>query len=414
MQSCIHTNTKKKFLLIIAISLMTLLISCLGVLFLIVLQKIGNFRQSNFWIIGLLPIGGFSIAWLYLKFSKEINKGNNLILEANRNPEIEVPTSMAPLIVSTTLLSHLVGASVGRESTAIQMSASISTLFKRLFNFQTETYSVLIRCAVAAGFSAVFGTPLTATVFALEWTKDKLQIKNISFTLFAAYLAYAISKIGNAPHLHFPKINLPNWDLKTIILLLVFGVVSGVIALFFNVLTQYFTCLWSQKISYPPLRAFIAGTIILLLVFVINDVSFLGLGVPSIENSFLRPAPYYYFILKIIFTLLSTTSGFKGGEVTPLFFIGACLGSYYGGVLHLDITFWTAIGFVCLFSGSTNTPLACTIMAIELFGIELLPASLVCCFLAYYTSGNTSVYASQIPFLNKYSCFQKCKSESRE
>ena len=205
---------------------------------------------------------------------------------------------------------------------------------------------------------------------------------------------------------------IPELNLENILWIIPISILFGLTAMLFSRSTHFWGFFFLKNISYPPLRPFIGGIILALIFYYFNAAKFMGLGVPSIVEAFSKPNEYYDFLLKILFTGFTLGAGFKGGEVTPLFFIGATLGSALSIFVPLPIALLAGMGFVAVFAGATHTPIACSIMGIELFGIESAFFIAIACFIAYLASGTIGIYHSQNVKGVKYHLYEKLKQRN--
>lgn len=379
--------------------------------FLVSLEWVTQFRIHHDWIIWLLPFGGLIVGFTYYYWGESVVKGNNLLLEEYENPKKVIPFKMAPLVLLGTLVTHLFGGSAGREGTAVQMGGAIADQFTKLFKLDNSERKILIILGISAGFASVFGTPLAGAIFALEVLYfSKINFKSIILSFVVAYAAYFTVEFWQVKHTHYSIPIIPEINLHTIVYICIVGILSGFAALLFSRSTHFWGSVFSKNIKFPPLRPFVGGIILAITIAGFGFTKFSGLGVPVIVDSFSNVNQWYDFLLKILFTGFTLGAGFKGGEVTPLFFVGATLGSALSAVIPMPIALLAGIGFVAVFSGATHTPIACTIMGMELFGIEPGIFIAIACVIAYFSSGSVGIYKSQIVKGAKYKLYHKINS----
>ena len=378
--------------------------------FLVSLEWVTQFRESHNWILWLLPMGGLSIGLIYHYLGKEVVKGNNLLLEEYENPQKSIPLKMAPMVLIGTLITHFFGGSAGREGTAVQMGGAIADQFTGLFKLDASDRKTLIILGISAGFASIFGTPLAGALFALEILYfSKINFKSSILSFLAAYVAYFTVDFWQVKHTHYNIPVVPDLTISTLAWVILAGVLFGLTSMLFSRTTHFWGRLFSKMITYVPLRPFVGGIILAVVIYCIGTTKYIGLGIPTIVNAFCTPNAYYVFLLKILFTGFTLGAGFKGGEVTPLFYIGATLGSALSLFIPLPISFLAGLGFVAVFSGATHTPIACTIMGMELFGIESGVYIGNTCLIAYFSSGSIGIYHSQIVKGAKYRLYQRFK-----
>ncbi|KIQ24297.1 chloride channel protein [Flavobacterium sp. MEB061] len=374
--------------------------------FLVSLEFVTQFRIHHDWIVWFLPFGGLLVGLSYYYWGESVVKGNNLLLEEYENPQKIIPFKMAPLVLFGTLITHLFGGSAGREGTAVQMGGAIADQFTKIFKLDNSERKILIILGISAGFASVFGTPLAGAIFALEVLYfSKINLKSILLSFLVAYVAYFTVEFWQVKHTHYSIPEIPQISISTIFYTIIIGVLSGLAALLFSRSTHFWGSLFS-KIKYPPLRPFIGGIILAIAIAGFGFTKFSGLGVPEIVDSFSNQNQWYDFLLKILFTGFTLGAGFKGGEVTPLFFVGATLGSALSVIIPMPIALLAGLGFVAVFSGATHTPITCTIMGLELFGLQPGIFIAVACIVAYFSSGSVGIYKSQIVSKNKFQFFK--------
>ena len=383
--------------------------------FLVALEWVTQFREHHNWIIWFLPIGGLAIGLLYHYYGNDVVKGNNLLLEEYENPRKTIPLKMAPLVLVGTLITHLFGGSAGREGTAVQMGGAIADQFKELFKLTNADRKTLIILGISAGFASVFGTPLAGALFALEVVYfSKINFKSVVLSFLVAYVAYFTVEFWQVKHTHYNIPVVPSITWINLGWIIIVGVLFGLASMLFSRTTHFWGSLFSKTIPYAPLRPFVGGLILAIVIFAIGTTKYIGLGIPMIVDSFTTPNASYDFLLKILFTGFTLGAGFKGGEVTPLFFVGATLGSALSLVVPLPIALLAGMGFVAVFSGATHTPIACTVMGMELFGLESGLFIGIACVIAYFSSGSIGIYNSQIVKGAKYRLYQRIKRQNLE
>lgn len=364
--------------------------------FLIALDWATEARNTHRWLIWLLPLAGFGVGWLYLKFGQHVEAGNNLLIDEIHDPQKVVPLRMVPLVLGGTVLSHLFGASVGREGTAVQMGGALADQLTHLFKLKHDDRRIILMAGISAGFSSVFGTPLAGAVWALEVLAiGRLRYDALLACTVAAIVADQVCSLWGVHHTHYLVPEIPRmtaWGLGAMVLA---GVVFGLAGKAFADTTHALGGWVKKTISYGPLRPLLGGAVLAAVVMMFTADRYIGLGIPVIVEAFEKPLPAYDFLGKMVFTVFSLGFGFKGGEVTPLFYIGAALGNALAPVLNMPFPLLAGIGFVAVFAGAANTPIASTLMAMELFGAEIGVYAGIACVISYLFSGHTGIYRSQ-------------------
>jgi len=363
-----------------------------------------NWRESHLWVIPLLPLGGFLSGWIYHRYGKRVEAGNNLLLEEIHHPQSTIPLRMAPMVLLGTNLTHLFGGSAGREGTALQIAASLADQLTKIFHFQPLDRRILLMSGLSGGFASVFGTPLAGTIFGLEVLAIGTINHNALFPcLVAAVVGDRITLnlgLHHTAYRHAPLV--PSITPIGLISAIIAGIIFGIVAMIFAKLTHKISHFFKAKISYPPLRPAIGGAIVALTIWASGSTKYIGLGIPTIVDAFYTQLPPWDFAAKIGLTALTLGAGFKGGEVTPLFFIGATLGNALSLILALPAPLLAGMGFVAVFGGAANTPLASTLMGIELFGVESGVFVAIACVMSYLCSGDAGIYSSQRIGSSKY------------
>lgn len=360
-------------------------------------------RESHHWILLLLPVGGLVSGLIYHDWGRSVEAGNNLLLEEIHDPRAVIPLRMAPAILLGTTISHLVGASAGREGTAVQMGAALADRLTQLVRLHGTERRIVLMAGISGGFASVFGTPLAGLLFGLEVLSfGKFRYDALFPCAIAAIIGDRVTLGWGLHHTVYqipivPKLTI--WGLLTAMLA---GIVFGLTAWLFATLTHQISAYFKSKISYPPLRPVVGGMLVAIGIQLVGTTKYIGLGIPTIVSAFDTQLPPWDFAAKIGFTALSLGAGFKGGEVTPLFYIGATLGNALAPLTILPAPLLAGMGFVAVFAGAANTPLASTLMAIELFGANVGIYAAIACICSYLCSGHTGIYRSQRVGVSKY------------
>ena len=365
--------------------------------FLVTLAWATTAFDTRAWLLYLLPLGGLAVGLAYHYGGGRSVEGNNLVLDEIHEPTDWVPRRMAPMVLVGTVVTHLFGGSAGREGTAIQMSGSLTDgMSRRLRLGDTERRHLLV-AALAGGFGSVFGVPFAGVVFGLEVQAvggfDRAALVPCVTASFVG--AYLVDLLG-IDHLATPDLGDVGLDALLLLKVAAAGLMFGLVATIFSKSTHVVKQGFNRAFAWMPARPLVGGVLVVGLTLLVGSRAYNGLSLPLISTSFFgAPPPTWAFALKLLFTALTLGAGFVGGEVTPLFVVGATLGATLAGVLDVPVPFLAAMGFVAVFGAAANTPLACTVMGIELFGIGSLPYLAVACLAAYLVSPHTGIYRSQ-------------------
>jgi H+/Cl- antiporter ClcA len=382
-------------------------------LFLWLLDKAIRFRFDHPWLLFLLPLAGIFIFALYKFMGKNAEAGNNLIMDEIHEPGGGVPARMAPMVLITTVITHLFGGSAGREGTAVQIGGSLAQFVAKKFKLSREDTRMLLTTGIAAGFGAVFGTPITGAIFALEVLAiGRIKHDALLPCFIASFLADLTCSAWGIHHTQYhigfheaPTIFLHviHFDLSLLWKVVAIGLLSGLAGVAFAETAHTIRNYGNRFINPKWLIPAIGGGIIIGFTYLLGTQDYLSLGVIGQHaNSVTIPSCFqpggattWSWLWKLLFTAITLGTGFKGGEVTPLFFIGAALGNTFAGLTGAPVDLFAGLGFIAVFAGATNTPIACTIMGAELFGTEHLIYYAIACFTAYYFSGHSGIYHSQ-------------------
>lgn len=384
--------------------------TCIGIatgtasaVFLASLDLVTSFRESHILILAFLPLAGFLIGLLYHYRGSVVERGNHLLLEEIHEPQKSLPFYMAPFIYISTVVTHLFGGSAGREGTAVQMGGSLADQFALLFKFGKEDRKLILITGIAAGFAAVFGTPFAGIVFGWEVVRlGRFRNKAIVPTVIAAFIADYTCTLWGIHHTTYLISVVPDIHFTGILLSVLAGICFGCTARFFIWSSHRVTAVFKKYILYPPLRPFIGGVLLVILLSVLGTTKYIGLGIPTIVDSFQHLQNSYDFAIKLALTVLTLSAGFKGGEVTPLFFIGATLGNALSLLLPLPVGLLAGMGFLAVFAGAANAPIACIVMSMELFGTAPGGYIAIACLFASFVSGKGIYHVEEHQPKNRY------------
>ena len=366
-------------------------------LFLWLLAGATSFRELHEPLVYALPLAGLGIGWLYERFGQTIKAGNNLIIETIHDGGPAVPLRMGPMVLIGTVLTHLFGGSAGREGTAVQMGASLADALAQRVKAGPQLRRQLLMAGAAGGFGSVFGTPLAGAAFGLELgVVAGIELGALVPALVASFVGdFTTRALGIQHTLYPPALALPltpsllgKW--------LVFAVALAAVTMVFIELLRFLKRHGERLVPRLPLRMCLGGLAVVVAWRLVGTSDYLGLGVPTIVRAFVDPSlPSTAFALKLLFTAVTLGAGFLGGEVTPLFFVGAALGNLLARLLGIPLELGAGVGMAAVFAAASNAPLALSLMALELLGAAIFPHAAIVCVVAYVLTGKRGIYSAQ-------------------
>ena len=371
----------------------------IGSLFHIGVNYATQTRGQHPWILYLLPALGLIIAGLY-RVTKVEGKDTNAVIESVHFGK-NVPVLLVPVIFIATVLTHLGGGSAGREGAALQIGGGIGHTTGRLLRLGEKDLPLATLCGMSAVFSALFGTPLTATIFAMEVISvGVFYYAGLLPCLTAALMGYLVSLLMGVPPTRFTVAN-PWLDAWTMVLVILLAIGCAVASILFCRGLQETGRLAAKLLPSPFVRAFVGGVLVIGLTLLVGNGDYNGAGMEVVERAMSGQVRSWAWLLKLLFTAVTIGFGFKGGEVVPSFFVGACFGCVLGGFLGLPAGFGAAIGLVAVFCGAVNCPIASVFLSIELFGTGDLLYFAMACAISYLLSGYCGLYSSQTILYSK-------------
>ena len=402
-----YNRIKQYMLPILKLSVLSALMGVIGGLvgagFHYVLQLVTGVRQSQNWLVFLLPIGGLLTVFLYRLFKLQSNRGTDEIIGSVLDNKFVSPL-IAPAVFLATAITHLLGGSAGREGAALQIGGSIASLFDKIFRLKEEERTVIIICGMSAVFSGLFCMPLTSCIFTLEFESVGTILSPALLPCFIS--ALLASKVSLALGVHATSViqhkavTLTFQNTWRILALTVLVSLLGIIVCYVFHKAEHLAHRWLER---PYVRIVVGAVIIVFLTLLVGNQRFNGAGMEMALDAVNGRAKWYSFLLKILFTTVTLAAGFKGGEIVPVFCIGATFGCVAGGILGLDLGFAAALGLVGLFCCATNSPLASIALSIEMFGGMNLYVFVLVCVITFVLSGNGGLYAGQIIEFSKSS-----------
>ncbi len=371
----------------------------IGSLFHIGVSYATRWRAAHPWVLYLLPLLGLIIVGLYRVTGVE-GKDTNAVIESVHFGK-NVPVLLVPVIFLSTVLTHLGGGSAGREGAALQIGGGIGFETGRLLRLGEKDLPLATLCGMSAVFSALFGTPLTATVFAMEVISvGVFYYAGLVPCLTASLVGYLVSLLMGVPPTRF-TVAAPLPEACTMLPVLVLAIGCALVSILFCRGLRETGRMAARLLPNPYWRAAIGGALIIGLTLLVGSTDYNGAGMELVERAVSGEANAWAWLLKLLFTAVTIGFGFKGGEVVPSFFVGACFGCVLGGLLGLPAGFGAAIGLVAVFCGVVNCPFASIFLSIELFGAGGLLYFAVACAVSYLLSGYCGLYSSQTILYSK-------------
>ena len=370
----------------------------IGSLFHIGVDTATQMRLAHPWVLYLMPVGGLAIVGLY-RLTKTEGKGTNDVIASVHFGE-QVPGLLVPVIFVSTVITHLCGGSAGREGAALQIGGGIGYQAGRLLRLGEKDLPLATLCGMSGVFAALFGTPLTATVFALEVISvGVLYYAGLVPCLTAALTGYLVSVLMGVPPTRF-TVTVPGLEVRTMLLVMVLALLCAVVSILFCRGLHGVEHLLKRTMKNPYLRVAVGAAVLVGLTLLTNG-DYNGAGMEVIGRAIAGQADPWAWVWKLLFTAITIGCGFKGGEVVPSFFVGAAFGCVAAGWLGLPAGFGAAMGLVSVFCGAVNCPLASIILSVELFGSGDLLYFAMACSISYLISGYCGLYSSQTILYSK-------------
>ena len=389
---------KETIFYVIAALFLGAVIGCIDALFGRVLIAITDFRGRYIQIlIWFLPIAGLFICWMYHHFNETSLKGMTLVLEAAQGKREDIPLALVPLVMICTWITHLFGGSAGREGVAVQIGATLSHWFARRFKF-ADNRRILLIAGMAAGFGGLFQTPFAAAFFAIEViVTGEMLYQAFLPALISAVTASTVSNTLGLEKFEVPfKQSFNLSESKTMFYMVILGVAFGLTGRVFSVLLKKAKQFMGEKLANPYKRIGFVSIPLSVILFVLWNGRYCGLGTNLISQTFTGGEIFIFdWIIKLLLTVITLSIGFQGGEVTPLFSIGASLGFCLGNLFGISSVLCGALGYAAVFGSATNTLIAPFLIGVEVFGTKNTLAFLIVCSIAYIVNGDRCIYGAQ-------------------
>lgn len=374
------------------------------------LEHVTALRNSYPWIVYGLPVGGLVIVGFYKLAEKYYgpDKGTNLIM-ASISDGKDIPVIMAPLVFMGTVITHLFGGSAGREGAALQLGGSLGNFMGKILKFNERDKKVVIMCGMSAAFSALFGTPMAAAIFAIEASTVGIMYYGSLFPCIVASLVASqfSATMGISPEA-FPLSGIPKISVSISAKVMLIALLCGILSIIFCLAMKYVKKYLAVIIKNPFLRVVAVAAVFLGVTFLTGSTDYFGAGIDVIDRAVLEgEAVPYAFILKLVLTALILGGGYKGGEIVPAFYVGATFGCVMGHVLGVSPQLCAAVGMTAMFCGVTNCPITAMLISFELFGFDCVPYILIATAVSFVSSGYTGLYSSQKFIYSKFSLIRK-------
>lgn len=366
-------------------------IFCKGLNFIFAFRK-----GKEVFLLPLMPLVGLLIAFVFVDFGGKSREGMGLVFKLEQGKEEEIPLRLIPIMIVSTWLSHLVGCSVGREGVAVQIGADVSAFFGRFIKFK-DSNIVFVVTGIAAGFAGLFGTPCASVFFALEvLVAGALQYMSLCPALVAAFTSNYVASLFGVVHENVALSVHWNISIVTCFKVVCMGILFGLVGQLFAFLLGKIRFISRLYIKNPYLRIFVMGSGLALLFFVCGQGRYSGLGTNLVQSALNSGTIYPWdWVCKMLFTVFCLSAGFQGGEVTPLFAIGASLGLVLARLFGLPLALGAALGYVAVFGAGTNTFLAPIAIGLELFGPQYFYLFFIVCSVSYLFNKDLSIYSLQ-------------------
>ena len=352
-------------------------------------------REGNNWLVFTLPLAGLLVGCSYHYLGRGLERGSNLIIDQIHSRSEWIPLRLTPLIFGASVVSHVAGGSTGREGAALQLAAGVTDPISKRLGLNPADRSLMLIAAIAGGFGSVFGVPVAGAVFALEVQRvGRVRYEALVPAFVASFVGDAVVRGLGVSHTHYPVMPKVAWSVSMAWKVALFGVIGGLIAMLFVHLTHFIKDTLKKYVAWYPARPVIGGVLLTILILSFGWRDYSGLSIPLALEA-MNGSVAGQWGSKLLLTSITIGSGFVGGEFIPLFVIGALAGASYAHIMGANVVVFAIIGSITVLAGATNTPLACTIIGIELFGGQGLTFFALACAAAYATSGHTGIYHAQ-------------------